>query len=53
MSQLKQVPPPPDNEYMWKKLMNHLYGCGEDALLDWLRSVRAEVCEKKRVKRAA
>ena len=45
---LRGVPPPVDSEYHWRKLMNHLFGCGEDELFRWLRDVRSEVCGKKK-----
>jgi len=47
---LKAVPPPPEDERMWKRLMNHLYGCGEDRLFEWLRDVRLVVEEAERKK---
>jgi len=50
---LRGVPPPVDSEYHWCRLMNHLFGCGEDELFVWLRDVRAEVCGKKKRGRAA
>ena len=40
---LRLVPPLPTDPEMWKRLMNHLYGCEEDELFAWLRSVRAAV----------
>jgi hypothetical protein len=50
---LKPVPPPMDSEYHWRKLLNHLYGCGEDELFRWVRDVRAVVEEAERKRRRA
>ena len=44
---LKPVPPPPDDEYYWRRLMNHLYGCGEDRL-NTLRWQLGDVQEETR-----
>ncbi len=46
---LRPVPPPPDSEYMWRRLMNFLFVHEQDDLFVWLRSVRAVVedAEKK------
>jgi hypothetical protein len=38
---------------MWKRLMNHLYGCGEDELFEWLRVVRDAVEEAEQDEGAA
>ncbi len=46
--QLRAVPPPANHPEMWKRLMNHLYGCGEDRLFAWLRGVRQVVEEADR-----
>ncbi len=48
---LKAVPSPVDSSEMWKKLMNHIYGCGEDRLFEWLRSVRRVVEEAEKSNR--
>jgi hypothetical protein len=50
MSRLRQVPPPVDSEYHWKKLMNFLFLHEQDALFEWLRTVReaAEDAERKK-----
>jgi hypothetical protein len=45
---LRAVPPSANSEYMWRRLMNHLYGCGEDALFAWLQSIREAVEEAER-----
>ncbi len=41
--QLKQMPPPIDSEYYWRKILNLAYGLGEDELFRWLQDVRAYV----------
>jgi hypothetical protein len=48
---LKAVMPLPDHEYYWRKLMNHLFGCGEDELFCWLQDVRRVVEEAERERR--
>ncbi len=48
---LKAVTPPPDSEYYWKNLMNHIYGCGEDRLFEWLRDVRVYIEEQEKKRR--
>ncbi len=47
---IRSVPPPVNSEHHWRRLMNHLYGCGEDELFVWLRSVRQAVEEAERAK---
>jgi hypothetical protein len=49
---LRLSPPPVDSKHHWRRLLNHLYGCGEDVLLIWLRDVRRAVEEAER-RRAA
>ncbi len=48
---MRPISPPVDSEYHWRQLMNHLYGCGEDALFEWLRDVRAVICEEEKPRR--
>jgi len=43
--------PPVDSEYHWKKLMNFLYVHEQDALFEWLRTVRTVVEEAERQRR--
>lgn len=50
---LRSSPPPGDSKYHWRRLMNHLYGCGEDELFKWARDVRATVEEAERKRRWA
>ncbi len=47
---LKALPRPVDDPEMWKRLMNHLFGCGEDRLFEWLRDVRRVIEEAERGK---
>ncbi len=42
---LRLVPPSPDDPENWKRLMNVLFIHEEDALFRWARSVRAAVEE--------
>ena len=50
---LKAVPPLPTDAEMWKRLMNHVYGCGCDDLFAWLRDVRRVVGDAERARRRA
>ncbi len=49
--QLKAVPPPADDPEMWRKLMNHLYGCEQDTLFRWARLVSEEIRRAEDAKR--
>jgi hypothetical protein len=40
---LTLVPPAADSEYHWRKLLNHLYACGEDELFRWAKVVQEYV----------
>jgi hypothetical protein len=49
------VPPPVDSEHHWRELLNLLYLHEQDALFEWLRTVRVAVeeAEKEKQRRAA
>ncbi len=50
---LKALPRPVDDPEMWKKLLNHLYGCEQDELFKWAKSIREELESEARRRRGA
>ncbi len=50
---LRMVPPPPDDEQCWNKLLNYLFLKEQDALFRWLKGVRRTVEEAEKKRRRA